>query len=125
MGASAAHLVNTTVRAGLPNITGTLNSRASDTPNSVLGAINGAQGVFTVHENSESGFSSPVSVPVDDTHTPDTVSFNASRSSSVYGNSTTVQPATYYIKKNRIITLCVSRYISSMPGVGRYRMRRK
>lgn len=94
-GASDTHPAGTTVEAGLPNIEGTMDSRASNTPDSVLGAINGASGAFSVHKNSQTGFVSPVSIPADDTHTSDTVSFDASRSSSVYGNSDTVQPPAY------------------------------
>ncbi len=96
-GASDTHPAGTTIEAGLPNIKGTMSPRPSDTPNSVFGAINGASGAFSVRENPGIGGSSPVSVPVDDTHNPDTVSFDASRSSSVYGNSNTVQPPAYCI----------------------------
>ena len=98
MGASATHPVNTTVEAGLPNITGKIESRASSSPgNSTLGAIRGASGAFSVKANSGGSGTSPVSIPLDDKYRPDEVYFDASRSSSVYGNSTTVQPATYYI----------------------------
>ena len=39
----------------------------------------------------------PLLIPVDNTYQADMVSFDASRSSSVYGDNITVQPATYYI----------------------------
>lgn len=96
-GASDTYPAGTTVEAGLPNIKGTMESRTSNTPNNVLGAIRAASGAFSVSANSGTGGTSPVSIPVDDTHNADTVSFDASRSSSVYGNSDTVQPPAYCV----------------------------
>ena len=96
-GASSLHPAGTTVEAGLPNIKGTMESRTSNTPNNVLGAIRAASGAFSVSANPGTGSTSPISIPVDDTHNADTVSFDASRSSSVYGNSDTVQPPAYCV----------------------------
>ena len=97
MGADNNHAVGTTAEVGLPNIKGTMESRASNTPSNVLGAIRNASGAFSVSANPGTGSTSPVSTLVDDTHNSDTVSFDASRSSSIYGNSTTVQPPAYYV----------------------------
>ena len=96
MGAGDGHEGGETVEAGLPNIKGKMESRASNTSGNVFGAIRAASGAFSVNANPGAGFTSPVSIPVDDTHNSDTVSFDASRSSSVYGNSDTVQPPAYY-----------------------------
>lgn len=88
MGASDTHPVGTTVEAGLPNITGTIfgvmtyNGGGGYSPNQALTSIQ----EDTSHSRDESGQGHYVRVTLD-----------ASRSSSVYGNSTTVQPATYYI----------------------------
>lgn len=95
-GASDTHPAGTTVEAGLPNIEGVIEPRASSTQNSSLfGAIKNASGAFSAKANSGEGGTSPVSVLVDDRYKLDMVSFDASRSSSVYGNSDTVQPPAY------------------------------
>lgn len=97
MGADNNHAVGTTIEAGLPNITGTMQSRASGTSGNYLGAIRYASGVFAVSANAADGGTSPIPIPVNDTYKPDVVSFDASRSSSIYGNSSTVQPPAYYV----------------------------
>lgn len=95
-GASDTHPAGTKLEAGLPNIEGVIESRASNTPsNSPLGAIRGTSGAFSAKANSGEAGTSPVSIPVDDRYKTDMVSFDASRSSSVYGNSDTVQPPAY------------------------------
>lgn len=97
MGVSSTNPVGTTAEAGLPNIEGVIESRASNSPgNSPLGAIRNAYGAFFVSKNTGSGASSPVSVPVDDSYKADTVSFDASRSNPIYGASNTVQPPAYF-----------------------------
>lgn len=97
MGANDTHPAGTTVEAGLPNIEGVIESRASNSPgNSHLGAIRDASGAFFANANTGSGASSPVSVPVDDSYKSDTVSFDASRSNPIYGASNTVQPPAYF-----------------------------
>lgn len=74
---------NTTIAAGLPNITAAASSH-----NGSLGSLSGALATRTtgrsVGANTGSGF----------TYDFD---FNASRSSSIYGNSTTVQPPAYRV----------------------------
>lgn len=93
-GSSTNHTANTTVAAGLPNITGSITSRPLSTQ--YTGAITGATGAFTYTRNGASGTTTPVSV----TGTAvkgDATQFNASHSSSVYGNSTTVQPPAYVV----------------------------
>lgn len=96
MGAGDGHEGGETVEAGLPNIKGIMQSRASGTPENVLGAIRNASGAFAVSANAGEDNTSPVSIPVNDIYKTDVVSFDASRSSPIYGASTTVQPPAYY-----------------------------
>lgn len=85
MGASSTHAAGTTVEAGLPNITGTLSD--------VMGnfyAYPSGSGAFSVKgigwslENGSSG-------------NYGNISFDASKSNAIYGRSSTVQPAAYYV----------------------------
>ena len=79
MGASDTHTAGTTVEAGLPNITGTFGTRSS--------SPTGAFYQDSVRSDLASG------------NYRDTVTchFDASRSNAIYGNSTTVQPAAFYV----------------------------
>lgn len=85
MGASSTHAAGTTVKAGLPNITGTL----SDVMGSFYAYPSGS-GAFSVKgigvslENGSSG-------------NYGNISFDASKSNAIYGRSSTVQPAAYYV----------------------------
>ena len=85
MGASRSHAAGTTVKAGLPNITGTLSN--------IMGTIHdypSGSGAFSSKgdgrslENGSSGYYS-------------NISFDASKSNAIYGASSTVQPAAYYV----------------------------
>lgn len=96
MGASDTHPAGTTVDAGLPNIKGTLEPRTSGTPDNPIGVIRLAGGAFSVSANAGSSNTSPISIPLNDTYKADEISFDASRSSSVYSNSDTVQPPAYF-----------------------------
>lgn len=96
MGVSDTHPAGTTAEAGLPNITGTMEPRASDNIGNYLGAIREADGAFSISANAGNRGTSPLSIPVNDTYEADKVSFDASRSSSVYGNSDTVRPPAYF-----------------------------
>ena len=77
---------NTTIEAGLPNITGDWNDNlghwAGHTAN---GAVQGTG----VSDGAEAGVSG--------TARPSGYTFDASRSSAIYGNSTTVQPPAYVV----------------------------
>ena len=85
MGASSTHAAGTTVKAGLPNITGTL----SDVMGSFYAYPSGS-GAFSVKgigrslENGSGG-------------NYGNISFDASKSNAIYGRSSTVQPAAYYV----------------------------
>lgn len=88
MGASSSHKAGTTVKAGLPNITGTANGGvlSVSTPQS-----NGAFGA-THYDSSLSYLSGDVRRLSAYNRT-----FDASRSNPIYGASDTVQPAAYYV----------------------------
>jgi hypothetical protein len=95
MGASYAHAAGTTVEAGLPNITGSVvpkleniyNSFISESGATMTGAFYNT-GVFSSYGGA--GAAATNSVPKD-------LYFDASRSNSIYGRSSTVQPAAYYV----------------------------
>lgn len=82
-GADGNHAAGTTIAAGLPNITGSI---ASST-----GQMYSATGAFnisgTVYGQLHGGFNGNL----------DKAYFDASRSSSIYGKSTTVQPPAYVV----------------------------
>ena len=87
MGVSSSHGAGSTVSAGLPNITGVLKDLF------VSGHFNQSTGAFK--RSSASGFS-------EQTNSSDWLGwadaqFYASDSNSNYGNSSTVQPAAYYV----------------------------
>lgn len=85
MGASSTHAAGTTVKAGLPNITGTL----SDVMGSFYAYPSGS-GAFSVKDigrSLENGSSGNYG----------NISFDASKSNAIYGRSSTVQPAAYYV----------------------------
>ena len=95
MGASYAHAAGTTVEAGLPNITGSVvpkleniyNSFISESGATMTGAFYNT-GVFSSYGGADAAVTN--SVPKD-------LYFDASRSNSIYGRSSTVQPAAYYV----------------------------
>ena len=72
--------------AGLPNITGTFSCRDDNNPNQLIGFSN-ITGCF---EGTNKGTSTGISG--ESGNHPRTLNFDASRSSSVFGGSTTVQP---------------------------------
>lgn len=83
-GADSNHAPNTTIAAGLPNITGTFPA-IEDSDNLYSGAFYLAQSNVAANVDSTNGDSD------------DKAGFNASRSSSIYGNSSTVQPPAYVV----------------------------
>lgn len=95
MGASYAHAAGTTVEAGLPNITGSLIETSNNGKTSPFRGNKNAIssiGALAVTEVSSPfcGFAGYEGSAYD-------ISFNASRSNSIYGRSNTVQPAAYYV----------------------------
>ena len=95
MGASRSHAAGTTVKAGLPNIAGSL----SETSN------NGKASPFRGNKNAISSIgalavtevSSPFCGFAGYEGSAYDISFDASRSNPIYGRSNTVQPAAYYV----------------------------
>lgn len=86
MGASSTHAAGTTAKAGLPNITGsfpttTYGSRYNETS----GAFSLGSKITSKGENSSMNFNSYYAF------------FDASGSNAIYGRSSTVQPAAYYV----------------------------
>lgn len=93
MGASYAHAAGTTVEAGLPNITGQLPgiktigyNGSSDFP--ISGAFAWTNTQSTSYSYND-GDNSPLHIYQ--------AAFDASKSNAIYGRSSTVQPAAYYV----------------------------
>ena len=95
MGASYAHAAGTTVEAGLPNITGSLSETSND-------------GKTTPFRGNKNAISSIGALAVTEASSPFCgyagyegsaydISFDASLSNPIYGRSTTVQPAAYFV----------------------------
>lgn len=92
MGASSSHAAGTTAEAGLPNITGSTGRFTSGKdwsydPDRSQGALS------TSGRSSDAGFSSDGGSSGNRWY----IDFDASKSSAVYGRSSTVQPAAYYV----------------------------
>lgn len=90
MGASSRHAAGTTVEAGLPNITGSTGEFASGyshSPDRKNGALRYSGNGYSMGYYSSSG-SGGYGYYID---------FNASSSNAIYGRSSTVQPAAYYV----------------------------
>ena len=92
MGASGSHAAGTTAEAGLPNITGSVGRFTSGQywsydPDRSQGALS------TSGRSSNAGFSSDSGSSGNRWY----IDFDASKSSAVYGRSSTVQPAAYYV----------------------------
>lgn len=95
MGASDTHPAGTTVEAGLPNVKGTFIAALRDgftnnSANKITGAFyeNGT----TTGEDSYNSISTNVGIPSGGAP----FGFDASRSNSIYGRSTTIQPPAYF-----------------------------
>lgn len=93
MGASYAHAAGTTVEAGLPNITGSLiETEAESSPFRGSKASLSKSGAlkFTEVNTDWGGYSSLSGSAYN-------IKFDASLSNPIYGRSSTVQPAAYYV----------------------------
>lgn len=91
-GASDTHPAGTIIKAGLPNITGSFNGRGNEYLSSG-GTITSARGALIISMNAGASMSGTFFSKND--VNVDVVTFDASRSNSIYGNSTTVQPPAY------------------------------
>lgn len=84
MGASSTHAAGTTVKAGLPNITGSFAADVRYSQHAVSGAFTASNKIAGTGANdNESGVFK--------------FSLDASKSNAIYGRSSTVQPAAYYV----------------------------
>ena len=85
MGASSTHAAGTTVEAGLPNITGTLSEIMGSfwASPSGSGAFSGKYIGRSLENGSSGNYGN--------------IFFDASKSNAIYGRSSTVQPAAYYV----------------------------
>ena len=84
MGASSAHAAGTTVRAGLPNITGSFVANVRMGQQVVSGAITASDPISST--GADNSYANVYKFSLD-----------ASKSNSIYGRSSTVQPAAYYV----------------------------
>nr|UWF84664.1 MAG: protein of unknown function (DUF859) [Bacteriophage sp.] len=84
MGASSSHAAGTTAEAGLPNITGSFVADVKKGKREVSGAFTTGSAIATTGEYSN--FSDVYKFSLD-----------ASKSNAIYGRSSTVQPAAYYV----------------------------
>jgi len=87
-GADSSHAAGTTIAAGLPNISGSLSAIAKTTENNTKS--DGCLRSTTV-SSSSAGYTPAYSA------WGRNLSFNASNSNSIYGNSSTVQPPAYVV----------------------------
>jgi hypothetical protein len=95
MGAGTGYTAGTTVEAGLPNITGSFTTKSTDVGGSPFSGdanVLSAKGSLAFSEKSAiySGYTGHSGSQYD-------IQFDASRSNPIYGRSTTVQPAAYYV----------------------------
>ena len=91
------YTANTTIDAGLPNIEGSFYGRPHGSANGINGGgITGAQGAFkfTINGTTQSDNGCNETGTMSNS---DLITFNASKSNSIYGNSTTVQPNAFVV----------------------------
>ena len=84
MGASRSHAAGTTVKAGLPNITGSFVANVHYMQHEVSGAFTAGDRITSTGANN--GDANVYKFSLD-----------ASKSNAIYGRSSTVQPAAYYV----------------------------
>ena len=84
MGAGSGHAADTTVEAGLPNITGSFVADVKKGEHKVSGAFTAGNVIASTGEYNS--FSDVYKFSLD-----------ASKSNAIYGRSATVQPAAYYV----------------------------
>lgn len=94
MGASSSHAAGTTAEAGLPNITGSTGRFTSAYDSHSSNAADRKQGALNYSgETSNMGYYSSSGGAGYGYY----INFNASKSNAIYGKSSTVQPAAYYV----------------------------
>ena len=93
MGASYAHAAGTTVEAGLPNITGQIGDGKTQYSGVQCGGLNHGANITGAYSGTYLDTASWQGA-ADGIYT---INFDASRSNPIYGRSSTVQPAAYYV----------------------------
>lgn len=93
MGASYAHAAGTTVEAGLPNITGQIGDGKTQYSGVQCGGLNHGANITGAYRGTYLGEASWQGAG-DGIYS---IKFDASRSNAIYGRSSTVQPAAYYV----------------------------
>lgn len=86
-GADSSHTVGTEIKAGLPNITGTNHPYGVEAAYSAYSVYEGA-----FYLSSETGATNGYNHTVNSAQGVAKIKFDASKSNSIYGSSTTVQP---------------------------------
>lgn len=98
MGAGDGHNGGDTVEAGLPNITGEyLKRKVINSSNGVYNDTQRAQKAFKVITSDATLNTIQLVTNSVSNVGGENVTFDASRSNSIYGNSDTVQPAAFYV----------------------------
>lgn len=95
MGASGSHAAGSTAAAGLPNITGLLRMRGFNYD--VEPVINNSGAIVRGEPSAWSGNHAYASTLFGDQAGYQNINFDASKSNGIYGKSSTVQPAAYYV----------------------------
>lgn len=95
MGASGSHAAGSTAAAGLPNITGLLRMRGFNYD--VEPVINTSGAIVRGEPSAWSGNHAYASTLFGDQAGFQNINFDASKSNSIYGKSSTIQPAAYYV----------------------------
>ena len=94
MGASSTHVAGSTVEAGLPNITGSIYNVSGWVSKDGVTEDEVASGAFKRDKNKHSSWNFE---NANYSHHAYKTNFDASLSSTIYGASSTVQPAAYYV----------------------------
>lgn len=100
MGASSIHAAGTTVEAGLPNITGTADVRCPDNRTDMIvnySSASSSSALYATSATQWSGEHAGWSVKQVINPYKQTLKLDASRSNSIYGKSSTVQPPAYFV----------------------------
>ena len=96
MGASRSHAAGTTVKAGLPNITGSVVPKLANIYNLFISESGATMTGAFYNTGVYSSYGANDATSVTNSLTKD-LYFDASRSNPIYGRSSTVQPAAYYV----------------------------
>lgn len=98
MGTTSSSKINTTVEAGLPNITGWFTTRWTDASGGgIIFPAENCQGAFYAGWNGNNYFTGNNNTSGSGGNHYNTANFNAGFSNAIYGRSSTVQPPALYV----------------------------